>query len=108
MISLRPQSVDFQSSWEANCQAQLKSLFNQPGESDKPLSAIKLYSYGLLRCFNCLLLLNLCRNIYELCIAFPENHTMTLLKNIAQLFYNSAMEMRQVINDFLKISFNCS
>ena len=42
------------------------------------------------------------RNVYELCIAFPENHTMTLLKNIAQLFYESAMEIRQVkISSFL-------
>jgi hypothetical protein len=36
------------------------------------------------------------RAIYELCISFPENHTMPLLKNIAQLFFDSAVEIRKV------------
>lgn len=46
------------------------------------------------------LYLNFCRRVYELCIAFPENHTMTLLKNIAKLFIDSAIEIRQVTQHF--------
>ena len=36
------------------------------------------------------------RNIYELCVSFPENHSMSLLQNIAQLFFDSAIEIRKV------------
>ena len=41
MISLRPQSLNFQASWENHCKQQLKSLFD---DNCNQISAIQLYS----------------------------------------------------------------
>lgn len=112
MTSLRPRQVDFAKTWEEHCAWPLRQLFvPEAMTGDVSIPGLQLYSYDRGCLVSRLTSVNACvracvfaptypihapcSHVYELCVAFPDNHVVALIEHISNIFFHAAVQMRQ-------------